>query len=409
MHIAFISHEFPPDTGGGGIGTYLDQVARLLAARGHTVEIFAGATGPASASVRADGVLVHRIPATSSPAFREAVIPAFAAAHQQRPFDVCEGNDFDASALGIKRAFPRLPYVVKLHTPRFLIDELHHHPPTLAQRVRIALGALRRGRWPESVPLRRQPQAQSEIASIVAADEIASPSQAIADAAMSWARLDPSRISVFPYPYEPPAALLAIPVDAPATRRITFLGRLEERKGVQDFAAAIPLILRQQPDCRFRFIGRSMPTPSTGLDLRTTLEANLQPFHHAVEFTGPLPPAAIPQALAETDILIAPSHWESFGLVCCEGMAAARAVIGSSHGGMAEILDGGRCGELIPPHDPAAIARLVLKLMTNPARRHALGAAGRQRVLETYGAERIMQLQLASYDRAIACTAPQPS
>lgn len=401
MRIAFVSHEFPPETGGGGIGTYLDQVTRLLAARNHEVEVFAATSGHSTVRINTANVRVHRIRVTDSVSFRGAVVAAFSDVHRNRPFEVCEGNDFDASALEIKRTHPRLPYVVKLHTPRFVIDELHYHPPTLGQRCRMTIGAWRRGQWPQkSMQVKDQPPARAEIAGLEAADEIAAPSQAIADAVMTWARIDRTRISVFPYPYEPPAALLAIPEEC-ATGRVTFVGRLEERKGVLDLAAAVPLILRQRPDCRFRFIGRSMASQLTGVDMGAYLTGRLEPFRTAVEFIGPVTAEYIARALAETDVLVAPSHWESFGLVCCEGMAAARAVIGSSSGGMAEILDGGRCGLLVPPRNPEAIASAVVGLLSDPARRRMLGTAGRQRVLTHFSANRVLEAQLASYVRAI--------
>src|SRR5690606_8067648 len=97
-----------------------------------------------------------------------------------------------------------------------------------------------------------------------------------------------------------------------------------------------------------------------------------------------------------------PSHWESFGLVCCEGMAAARAVVGSAAGGMAEILGGGEFGMLVEPRQPRRLVEVLVSLLTNDARRHALGERARQRVLEYYSPSRVIPLQIESYRRAIA-------
>ncbi len=83
-------------------------------------------------------------------------------------------------------------------------------------------------------------------------------------------------------------------------------------------------------------------------------------------------------------------------------MAAARAVIGSSSGGMAEILDGGRCGLLVPPRSPQAIAGAIVALLSDPARCRLLGMAGRQWVLSQFAASRVLDAQQASYERAIA-------
>lgn len=398
MRIAFLSYEFPPETGGGGIGTYLRQIAPALAAAGHSVEVFAG--GKAAGSNReSDNLVIHRITCATSPAFAREVVHAFAAMHRNRPFDVIEGCDFDASAVSIKRLFPNLPYVCKLHTPRFAVDELHHRPPGLADRVRMTLGALRRGRRPpgfSAAAVRRTPGAQLELQAIALADAIAAPSQAIADAAREWVPDCADRLHVFPYPYVPADGLLKIPAET-ATNLVTFLGRVEERKGVLDLANAIPLILARHPQARFRFIGRSMPGGSDGRPTDELIRARLGRAVAAVEFAGPQAPERIPALLAETDLLVVPSHWESFGLVCCEGLAAARGVVGSAAGGMAEILDHGACGLLVPPHQPVAIADAVCRLLTRPAGRIRLGLAGRRRVLEHYSLDRVLPQQVECY------------
>lgn len=401
MRVAFISYEFPPDTGGGGIGTYLLQVAPALAKAGHSIEVFAG--GRATISQRGpDRLVIHRISCESSPAFAQEVVPAFAAVHETTPFDVIEGCDFDASAVFIKRRFPALPYVCKLHTPRFAVDELHHRAPRFADRMRITLGALRRGRMPPDLSaraIRRSAGTQLELEAISCADALAAPSQAIADAVREWAPRRAGHCDVFPYPYAPGPGLLDLPAET-ATRRVTFLGRVEERKGVLDLATAIPLIYARHPDVQFRFVGRIMSDSASGTPTDEAIRARLGRAISAVEFTGPQPPERIPDLLGETDIVVVPSHWESFGLVCCEGLAAARGVIGSSAGGMAEILDSGTCGLVVPPHRPDAIAEAVCRLLESPAERIRFGLAGRRHVLDHYSFARVLPRQLENYRTA---------
>lgn len=401
MRIAFLSYEFPPDTGGGGIGTYLAQVSHYLATQGHDVQIFAGSKSTPSRSILSGRATLHRISTQGSQEFQRDVLTPFLAEHHRQAFDVIEGTDFDASALAVKQALPALPYVVKLHTPRFVIDELHHRPPTPWQKLRMNLGALRRGRRLQIVPIREQPPALAEIAALRLADAIASPSAAIAEMARDWTGLPSGRFSVFPYPYEPGPDFLKIPAGG-ATNRITFLGRLEERKGIVDLADAVPLVLARNPGARFRFIGRSMPHGRNAVPMDQFLRHRLGRHAAAVEFTGPRPPEEIAGLLAETDILAAPSHWESFGLICCEGMAAARAVIGSDLGGMAEILDHGSCGSLVPPRCPQKLADGILHLLAHPMERRRLGEAARQRVIHEYSFAKVIPVQIANYEAAIA-------
>ena len=208
MRVAFISHEYPPETGGGGIGAYLDQAANGLAAMGDSVEVFAGGAVNATHR-RGDGVVVHRVACDSSPRFGATVVEFFAKVHGEKPFDVVEGNDFDASALGVKDRFPDLPYVCKLHTLRFAVDVLHYRPPSWRGRLGIALGALRRGRPPpsfSSAGLPHTASARAELAAISRADLLAAPSRAIARAVAQWVPGCEERVQVFPYPFMPASA-----------------------------------------------------------------------------------------------------------------------------------------------------------------------------------------------------------
>jgi len=400
MRIGFVSYEFPPETGGGGIGTYLDQMTRLLAVAGHDVVVFAGAKETSSAVRLMPSLEVRRVACDTSIAFRDAVLEDFTACHTARPFDVIEGCDFDASALEIKRAFPGLPYVVKLHTPRFLVDELNYRPPELAQLARMWLGALRKGNRLKIANIRESDNARAELDAIRMADEVAAPSRAIGETARCWSGVETDVVSVFPLPFDAPAILLNLPI-GPEYHRVTFLGRIEMRKGVEDLADAIPMVLKSCPATRFRFVGRPMLNGKTGLPYDKALQKRLGASAASVEFTGQVTPSEAARALGETDILVAPSHWESFGLVCCEGMAAGRAVIGSSAGGMAEILDHGRCGVLVPPMKPEILADAIIRLIKSPEERASLGALARQRVRDVFSAEAILPAQIASYERAI--------
>ena len=60
MKIGFISYEFPPDTGKGGIGTYVSQIAAAMAACGMDVHVFAGSNERTSTKLM-NGYKVHRV------------------------------------------------------------------------------------------------------------------------------------------------------------------------------------------------------------------------------------------------------------------------------------------------------------------------------------------------------------
>ena len=80
-------------------------------------------------------------------------------------------------------------------------------------------------------------------------------------------------------------------------------------------------------------------------------------------------------------------------------MAAARGIVASNVGGMAEMLTED-AGVLIPPKNPPAVAEAVTSLLLDPARRIACGRRARCRLLETYNSDRIGSLMELAFNAA---------
>jgi glycosyltransferase involved in cell wall biosynthesis len=400
MKIALISYEYPPDTAFGGIATYTLQIAQLMQQRGHRVEVFAG-SAHRQESVLEYNILVHRVRCQNRADFVAAVAPVFATRHQEARFEVVESPEIGAESQGITTLVPEVPLVVKLHTPTYLIRQVNYVPPTVGMQVRRVGGALRRGQRPSLLSRPDyDPETDPERTQTLKADLITTPSQALGQALIETWQLNPDRLRVVPNPYLPTPDLLDIPV-ATQTNRVTFIGRLEVRKGVLELAAAIPQILRHHPDTQFRFVGAAWPAPVPGLAMDRYLLQRLHRHRGQLEFTGSVPLTAIPNLLAETDICVFPSRWENFPGVCLEAMAAARGIVGSTAGGMVDMLDRGAVGRLVNPQNPQAIATAVSELLHDPALRRQLGRAARDRILTHYNLATIGQLQEHIYREAI--------
>jgi glycosyltransferase involved in cell wall biosynthesis len=231
------------------------------------------------------------------------------------------------------------------------------------------------------------------------ADVVASPSAAMLEImAVRW-NLNRENLMTIPS-YVPPARLLAMPVETD-TKVVSYFGRLETRKGVGELAAAIPLVLAEFPGATFRFVGRISMSPDGRRDYKTYIQDIVGRWRDRVEFTGFLPVEKMLDHYGMTDICVFPSRWENFPNVCLEAMAAGRGVVGSSAGGIPEMLDGGRVGLLVRPDSPAEIAAAILKLLKNPSERMCLGALARQRVLAEYNNDKIGALLEKSFATAI--------
>jgi len=200
--------------------------------------------------------------------------------------------------------------------------------------------------------------------------------------------------------YVPPARLLAVPVDTD-TKVVSYFGRLETRKGVADLAAAIPLVLAEFPDAIFRFVGRITLSPDGRRDYKTFIQDIVGRWRDHVEFTDYLPIEKVYDYFGQTDICVFPSRWENAPNVCLEAMAAGRGVIGSSAGGIPEMLEQGRVGLLVCPESPAEIAAAILKLLKNPSERMRLGTLARMRILSVYNNETIGALLEKSFITAV--------
>lgn len=402
MHIAFISYEYPPDTAAGGIATYVKQAVSMLAGRGHDVEVFTAGRGRGGTETE-DGVRVHRLQDPDGPGdgtgdFSARIAPVFAARHAASAFDVLEGPEYRAEARDAVRLVPDIALVVKLHTPSFVLRSLN---TALYSPVRRTLSAAKSLLRRERPFYDYRPKEDPERAHCLDADEVAAPSRAIGEKVQREWGLDPEKLAYFPLAYVPDGALLRVPLDT-ETNRVTYYGRLEVRKGVVDLAEAVPLILDACPQAQFRFVGRSLPSPKAGMDMKTFLAQKLARHGSAVEFCDAVAPAEVPALLAETDVCVFPSLWESFGYTCLESMAAGRGVAATTPSGMDEMLRGGReYGLLVPPQSPQRIASAVTSLLRDPAQRVEYGAAARQRVVEHYSLSRVGELQEASYERAI--------
>jgi glycosyltransferase involved in cell wall biosynthesis len=121
-----------------------------------------------------------------------------------------------------------------------------------------------------------------------------------------------------------------------------------------------------------------------------------------VRFTGLLEIDDVVAALSAADLVLHPSQQEIFPNAVGEAMACGRAVIAADAGGTAELLGAdGSTGVLVKPDDPEAMARAVADLLTDPARRNALGSAARRRIETEFPLERMIDRYEAALEEVV--------
>jgi glycosyltransferase involved in cell wall biosynthesis len=81
----------------------------------------------------------------------------------------------------------------------------------------------------------------------------------------------------------------------------------------------------------------------------------------------------------DADVYVQPSRVDNVPLAAAEAMALGLPVIGSSVGGIPELIENRKTGLLVPPDDPAALAGAIEEILADPARAAELARAGRAR------------------------------
>ncbi|MFT4538265.1 MAG: glycosyltransferase involved in cell wall biosynthesis [Planctomycetota bacterium] len=114
----------------------------------------------------------------------------------------------------------------------------------------------------------------------------------------------------------------------------------------------------------------------------------------------------VPLILASSDVFVMSSLWEGLGLVFLEAMAVSIPVLSTRVSAIPEVVVDGETGLLVAPGEDLPLAKAALQLALQPALRKELGSAGRQRVLEHFGLDRMVDETLAIYRRVSGIGSP---
>ena len=147
------------------------------------------------------------------------------------------------------------------------------------------------------------------------------------------------------------------PVQDRAPLIVTMAG-LYRRKGIGDLIAAFGQIANEFPKASLLVLGWGPDQASFERQknsVRGGERIHLQGF------------VAKPRSiLRQATVFVLASHTESFPLSLAEAREAGCAIVATRVGGVPELLEHGRAGLLVPPHDPNALARALRRLLGDP-------------------------------------------
>lgn len=388
MHILYVTLTFPPDTGWGGIGTYVYHMSRGMVARGHRVTVLCGYKDRKYEEDRSGLRIVRELePHARSWQERSEEIAAWIESQprEHRP-NVIEFAEYGANGVFFQRRNPDFPTVVKLHLPACLCALYDAHP----------LKAIVLRRFPSKV-MRCEEVAEHESAR--RAHVVVSPSAWLMATLEKRKWSFPVTRSVVPNPigYEHPSNLRKKDYQA---LEILWLARMDRLKGAPLVPAICREVWRQEPLTRFELIGQDKHRENNESWYEWVLRKTPPRFREQIRMLGGVPHAQIPEHLARHSVAVFASKVENFPYTVLESMDAGLACVVASGGGAHEVgVDG--VTVLNSPRRASEIAARLVRLLRDPNMRQRMGAAAQNQVRAEFGTEVISQKMELVYLTAI--------
>ncbi len=197
---------------------------------------------------------------------------------------------------------------------------------------------------------------------------------------------DPERIRVVPCGVD---LELFRPLDRVGSRRILgfgpdeaivlFVGRFSPVKGLERLFDAVGLI-RDFPGLRLVLVGGE----GAGAPAHEELQQRIAGLgiQGLIRFAGQVEHHHLPEYYSSADVLVVPSHYESFGLVSLEALACGTPVVSTPVGAMEQIIQQGETGSIVSDGSPAVFAECLLRFLRDVDGRSGIRERARASVLE---------------------------
>lgn len=384
----FLTKTYPPGSI-GGIGRYIHHLAEEIARIGHQVHVLTAGQDHDRVDFE-NGVWVHRICIKESTPPVGINTPPHTWNYSNTMFE-------EADAIGSRR------HVDCVYAPiwdvegiAFLVQQKYMLVTSLQTTLRFYLDSNPDKANDKSfLENFAKPMLALEQKVMVESHGIHAISKAIVDEIEQayGIRFHPEKINIVPLGLDDWTSLEAVsPIrKSDDTIRICFIGRLESRKGIDIFLEVVPEILKKYQNVHVDIVGNDEIKNSNGISFRSIFEAENASFigHPRLVFYGEVSEERLRGFYHSADIIVAPSRFESFGLVHLEAMMYGKPVIGCKIGGMKEVVEDGITGLLVIPGDPKSLRVCIEKLVEDKDWRMELGRNARASYLEKFNARRM--------------------
>lgn len=393
MHIVYVSREYLPTLRGGGIASYVYNMSRFLADQGHRVTVICASDDTRNESDEAIGNLrIIRLPKgdfcipsiegigifkklrclTRFYAYRKRIQKEI---ERLEAADIVEVPEYGAEALYLLTKLS-VPVVLRLHTPSIL-DRYNCQP--------------------KCYPLTRMHEwfcsfKENEI--LKKARYISSCSESLKQWVMKYLNINGELVSVIYNPVDVDEWSMQAKKRA-SKKEILYIGTIAEEKGISELLNAVQLARETEPDISLVLAGKMGKFGET--------KKKEFVMERWCRFLGGVGREGVKKLLSEHCIVCVPSWWENMPMVCIEAMMCGCVVIGSSCGGMSEIIEDGISGFLSPPKDAGSLAKSILKVLDlSDEQISSIGSKAQERIRSAFSMQEI-STELLTYYKKVIC------
>ncbi len=227
---------------------------------------------------------------------------------------------------------------------------------------------------------------QGELKAMALADRIVAATTTEEEQLVSLYNVDPHKITVIPpgvdlthfYPIPPDEAKEFVGVPE-KKRMLLFVGRIEPLKGIETLLRALAIIQKNEGIsdrlCLAIIGGEVGGESAEESEEMRYLQSLCKEFglDQLVTFLGKKDQDSLPYYYSAAEVVVMPSHYESFGMVALESMACGTPVVASQVGGLAHLVEDGVTGYHVPVENPQVLSERIMGLLEDKALRYRMG------------------------------------
>ncbi len=208
----------------------------------------------------------------------------------------------------------------------------------------------------------------------------------------------------YPIPKDEAKEVVGVPEDS---HTILFVGRIEPLKGIDKLIQAISIIQKNgELQCCPHNLVIIGGEPNAKPEEMNAEMARLQDMvedlgiKNFVIFLGKQDQQMLPYYYSASEIVVMPSHYESFGMVALEAMACGTPVVASQVGGLAFLVRDGETGFVVPGNDIQMLAKRLVELIKDKELRNKLGNKSAE-YAQLYAWENISEKIIEVYNQVL--------